>query len=558
MFLTESDFLKNFKTIKMTRNEFIKKFTVMYKIPRTFETIFDLTSTIKPIVRGTKDYRYINKEKIIDYFYDLIVRQRTKYLKAHYKAYLTKPSPLDIDWLKSDVIIPRVIDDHYVISMQRNDSGRRIVRNLYYKEILDETRVTNTVKNQTSFFECLTDVFNKLELQDRFFAPSSIEQMVDPPKKRCKKCAEENEDDPAPKRYCISHCIDCYMSPTVNCKYHDALYIKNKKKYYHCKKCTKSTECKKHSSIITATIPTKTTDEAYIEILKDTKQYDTLTKTKKIDYEHMFYLTQQYLPKASIINPFTIYWILNNIIPKGETFFTPVLSWSSYLMAFMQSKSYKHYVGVDVMKSVCKKTQFLGDYYKTLDKAKFGKKKYETMCCPSESLLKNTKFMKKYKGYFDTIMVCPPYFNMEIYKDGEQSLKNYPDYEDWLKQYWKQTIKVCHHVIKSTGTFIVIANDFQNLDKSICFLSHDLDNITKCYFNPRKNITKPNEDKMVPINEDYLYYLKNRESEMRMNKKDRIERLFIYNKKRTKDIITKPVKIDTSGRKLIKKKSKGD
>ena len=180
-----------------------------------------------------------------------------------------------------------------------------MVRNLFHLEILNDTRVTNTIKNKVSFWETLDNLYNNLRLEDRFFAPSSI-----------------------------------------------GLVLRE----------------------------------------KNNKKTQALNLPNEINYNNFFYLCQQYQPKASILNPYSINWMFKNIF-KGKRVFTPVLSWCSYLIAFMHS-DYTDYVGVDVMPKVCKKAEVLADWYKNMDPSKFGKKKVDILCQPSESLLTDKKFLK--------------------------------------------------------------------------------------------------------------------------------------------------------------------
>ena len=288
------------------------------------------------------------------------------------------------------------------------------------------TQITNTVKSSVSFWQSLINMYNKLQLEDRFFAPSSID-----------------------------------------------LFLRD----------------------------------------KNTKR-EQLTGIKEINHNNLFYLFQAYQPKASIFNPYAIKWTLENVLAKQlytspKTIFTPVLSWASYLMAFMHIKSYKHYVGVDVMPSVCKKAKFLAEWYGKLG-PQF-KKQVDIYCQPSETLLSNSDFLDRFTGYFDTIIICPPYYDMEIYHEGDQSINKYKTYKSWLTGYWENTVKLCQIVSSKKCVFAVIANDYQTLDKKTYKLTTDLHNITSKYFSYKGK-----------------YYLQNRTSPLRAAAKDRVERLFVY------------------------------
>jgi len=186
----------------------------------------------------------------------------------------------------------------------------------------------------------------------------------------------------------------------------------------------------------------------------------------------------------------------------------------------MHTPGWTEYVGVDVMPSVCKKVDFLGKYYQKRRKELGGvddddEKKVELWCEPSEKLAKNKAFLKRYRNYFDLVMICPPYFNMEIYHEGPQSIEMYPEYEDWLEKYWRATAKLCHHTCASGGgKFALIVNNYATLDGDYYPLVKDLSRIAR----------------EVGFKEKGFYYLYNRTSPLRMNAKDRTERLIIFEK----------------------------
>jgi hypothetical protein len=454
MFLTLDKFLAHFPTINISKEDFVKKFVVTYAGAPTLEDLFKLKSVIKT----TDDPRYINREQIIDYFYDVVIVNRHTYLKEFYKSYFECPNPYDLKWDGVN-ILTRVnvnFDDStwlgtwsdYIedpeaksssmlvafkalieqplpgISLQKNDLSRKCIRNLNYLDILHNTQVTNTCKSKTSFWQSLINVYNLLKLEDRFFAPSSI-----------------------------------------------GLFLRKK-------------------------------------------------SGNGINYNNFYYLFQQYQPKASILNPYTINWILKNLF-SGTKILTPVLSWESYLLAFMHS-DWTDYVGIDVMKGVCDRTQFLFDHYKKdllpkltnqTEISQVKSKQLSLYCQPSESLLYDSNFLSKYSDYFDAVLMCPPYFNMEIYPEGDQSIELYPDYQEWLTNYWENTVALVQIVLKPGKRFGFIVNNYVSLKKDDYPLIDDLNMIALKYF------------KLVGA-----YNLLNRVSPLRMNLKKRTEMLFLYEK----------------------------
>jgi hypothetical protein len=451
MFLTLESYLAHFPNRSITREQFVKSFVVTYASNPTLADLFNLKSVIKT----DKDPRYLAREEIIDYLYDVVILHRHQYLTEFYKSYFELPNPYGLKWdgvniltkAPTDYEQPQFISawtryqdqpqgnedlmlQHFNafidnqplsgLSMQKNDQSRRIVRNLNYLDILHYTRVTNTCKSKTSFWQTFENVYNKLILEDRFFAPSSI-----------------------------------------------GLFLREK-------------------------------------------------NTGGVNYNNFFYLFQQYQPKASILNPYTINWVLKNLL-DGKRLFTPVLSWASYLCAFMHS-DWEHYVGVDVMRSVCDRCQFLFDYYQRVLKPQNGReatrlnrKRLDLYCQPSESLLHDAQFMKTYTNYFDAVLMCPPYFNMEIYPSGQQSLELYPDYQQWLFEYWETTVVLCLQTLRKGGKFAFIVNNYVSLKKEDYPLIQDLNMIVLKYM------------KLVGV-----YNLLNRVSPLRVNHKKRTEMLFIY------------------------------
>lgn len=461
MFLDLEKFLQHFPKVQMGRKEFASKLEIMYTKPIMLDQAFSLTPikmkykgkmiNRNPIIKDKNDFRYRNKEAVIDYLYQMIITHRHYYLQKHYEAYFYFPDPFKkMKWnSKIDLHLPQKLgfvekDKKYKgnLSLQKNDSSRRIVRNLFYLELLHLTKVTNTVKAQVSYWGALDNMYNKLQLEDRLFAPSVIELFLRP-------------------------------------------------------KGTKKED----------------------ETIKNVAGFKGFNKN--LNYHNLFYQLQAYQPKASIINPYFIHWSLENLFDdlvdkssNGGRILTPVLSWGSYLIGFMHSKKWSHYVGIDVMPSVCEKVNFLSKYYLDLPQMKDQEKKVELYCQPSEKLAKDKSFLRKYKNYFDLIIICPPYYDMELYHEGEQSTDSFPEYEEWLDQYWLETMKMCYHLCRPGGKLAVIMNDYNTLKGKYYPLVED--------FTRKINQTK--------FKYEEFYYLFNRTSPLRANKKNRTERLAIFKK----------------------------
>lgn len=186
--------------------------------------------------------------------------------------------------------------------------------------------------------------------------------------------------------------------------------------------------------------------------------------------------------RSSILNPVVIYSISKKYL-KGKNVFTPTLGWSSYMYGFFSNNEYNEYVGTDVISHVCSSTKKIGKHL-------FPEKKLDIYCTPSEKLHLNKKFMKKYKNYFDTIFFSPPYFKLELYRGKEQSTTSYEDYEDWLKKYWEETIKLCKYVLKKNGTMAYIISGYSKYNN----MNKDMNTISKKYFTLKKQKTLGNSN----------------------------------------------------------------
>lgn len=183
--------------------------------------------------------------------------------------------------------------------------------------------------------------------------------------------------------------------------------------------------------------------------------------------------------KASIFNPNTAGYIISKIL-KSEKLFTPCLGWASYLIGSF-SANIKHYVGVDVIPHVVDKCKQLCEEH-TSNPFNSDDLKFDFYCCPSEQIDKRYNFIETYKEYFDSVFFSPPYFDLEVYDGGEQSIESFPNYQDWLKGYWEETVKMCHGVLEKDGIFsFVIVPQYQSKKETI-FIGKDLSMIAKKYF----------------------------------------------------------------------------
>jgi hypothetical protein len=188
--------------------------------------------------------------------------------------------------------------------------------------------------------------------------------------------------------------------------------------------------------------------------------------------------------RASIMNPYLVY-SLNHQVLKGTKIFTPTLGWSSYAYGFLECPFTKEYVGVDVIPDVCKKTEdFIIKQYPHI--------KCHIICKPSEDLLSDSRFLKKYREHFDVIFFSPPYYELEMYPGQNQSTTRYKTYEEWLQGYWYKTIQLCYYVLEKGGTLCYILSSGGG--KSQTNILEDMNTITKQFFSLKSMLPMYNKN----------------------------------------------------------------
>ena len=249
----------------------------------------------------------------------------------------------------------------------------------------------------------------------------------------------------------------------------------------------------------------------YIEILKETKsgipnvptymdvledlyirniiEYKILTPSSLhyIENGRLGSVFSSFYFRASIMNPYLVY-SLNHKLLKAKRVFTPTLGWGSYYFGFSES-GIDEYVGTDVIPSVCNKTRVYADnYYKNIQT--------NIYCSPSEDLLKDKIFLRKYKNHFDVVFFSPPYYKLELYPGGDnQSTERYNTYEEWLAEYWKKTIMLCYHVLEEKGKLCYILSNYGSHTN----LLDDMNSITKTLFTQKSS--QPMFNKNVHVTE---------------------------------------------------------
>lgn len=193
--------------------------------------------------------------------------------------------------------------------------------------------------------------------------------------------------------------------------------------------------------------------------------------------------------RPSTFNPATYKGILENLF-QGETLFAPVMGWDAYQIAFYSS-NFKKFIATDVIPDVVDNGHLLHqEYLKYKTKDSFSNlfetdsKEVELYLCPSEQLIAKHQFDTKYKDQVDAVLFSPPYFDLEIYDSDGQSFTSFPNYEDWLKGYWEETVLLCKKVMKPGARFGFVISNYRNADKVMTTISEDMRDVVQKHLKP--------------------------------------------------------------------------
>ena len=109
-------------------------------------------------------------------------------------------------------------------------------------------------------------------------------------------------------------------------------------------------------------------------------------------------------------------------------------------------------------------------------------------------------FVPKWKGKMGLIFSSPPYYNLEDYKVGEQSIEG-KTYEEWLDQYMYRTLKNCKDYLTDDGYLLINVKNFSKykLYDDVLKLAESLE-LEYIGYEILKNITRPSSK--VNLNTD--------------------------------------------------------
>lgn len=127
---------------------------------------------------------------------------------------------------------------------------------------------------------------------------------------------------------------------------------------------------------------------------------------------------------------------------KGKRIFDPCIGWGGRMLGTLASFKDSYYVGCEPDINTYKGlTNILNIIPNDV------RKRATIFNSPVESIMNNIKNMEK----FDIILTSPPYFNLEIYTSGLQSISTYSNYDDWIEKWLKPLVLDCLSCLNPNG-----------------------------------------------------------------------------------------------------------
>lgn len=137
---------------------------------------------------------------------------------------------------------------------------------------------------------------------------------------------------------------------------------------------------------------------------------------------------------------------------NNQIFITGNCGFGGRMLGALSSKKNFRYVGTDPCTETMYHLHQLGEY---IEQVTGREDSYALYCCGSE-------VFKGPENSIDFAFSSPPYFNLEVYSDEEtQCYNKFPELNQWLEGYVRETIKNIKHMLKPGRCYAVNIADFK-------------------------------------------------------------------------------------------------
>ena len=144
--------------------------------------------------------------------------------------------------------------------------------------------------------------------------------------------------------------------------------------------------------------------------------------------------------------------VYERFCPAGGVIYDYCCGFGGRMLGALTSKNGYHYVGTDPCTETFYHLNQLGEWIESVTGREDS---YELHCCGSEVFCGPEESV-------DFAFSSPPYFNLEVYSDEEtQCYNKFPELDQWLEGYVRQTIKNIYHMLKPGALYAVNIADFK-------------------------------------------------------------------------------------------------
>jgi hypothetical protein len=171
--------------------------------------------------------------------------------------------------------------------------------------------------------------------------------------------------------------------------------------------------------------------------------------------------------------------------------------------------------GIRMLSSIRNKVNYYGTdpNHLLIEKLKKIHKKYDKINNTNSFIdircMGSEEFIPEWEGKMGLIFSSPPYYILEDYKIGNQSIKNNKNYDDWLNSYLYNTMKNCNNYLIDGGYILVNIKNILNYklyDDTKNILSRL--NLKYVGYKTLKNIKRPSTNKNINTDEKIMIFKK--------------------------------------------------